>query len=147
MGDTRWYLAPQNQETVLHETAAELLAEEGQSVPDWEIVGPQIAAEIDRQSGQLLADASTDYDAFEKLRARAVHVYGRADPAVCGLIGVTAGYLFLVIVGPKFLSSAAANPGLGLTPVILTILAVALGIRWTLWRRRRTALILNPPRK
>ena len=145
MGDTRRYLAPQNQETVLHETAAELLAEEGQSVPDWEIVGPQIAAEIDRQSGQLLADASTDYDAFERLRARAVHAYGRADPAVCGLIGVTAGYLLLVIVGPKFLSSAAANPGLGLTPVILTILAVALGIRWTLWRRRRTALMRSLP--
>ena len=85
MGDTRRYLAPQNQETVLHETAAELLAEEGQSVPDWEIVGPQIAAEIDRQSGQLLADASTDYDAFERLRARAVHAYGRADPAVGGI--------------------------------------------------------------
>ena len=43
MGDTRRYLAPQNQETVLHETAAELLGEEGQSVPDCEIVGPQIA--------------------------------------------------------------------------------------------------------
>src|SRR6476661_8281746 len=145
MGDTRRYLAPQNQETVLHETAAELLAEEGQSVPDWEIVGPQIAAEIDRQSGQLLADASADYGAFERLRARAVHAYGRVDPVVCGLIGVMAGYLLLVIAGPEFLSSAAANPGLGLTPVILAILAVALGIRWTLWRRRRTARMRSLP--
>ena len=55
MRDTRRHLAPQNQEAVLHEAAAMLLAEEGQSVPDWEIVGPQIAAEIERQSGQLLA--------------------------------------------------------------------------------------------
>jgi hypothetical protein len=50
MRDTRRHLAPQDQETVLHETAAMLLAEEGKSVPDWEIVGRQIAAEIDRQS-------------------------------------------------------------------------------------------------
>jgi hypothetical protein len=47
--------------------------------------------------------------------------------------------------GRSFLSSAAANPRLGLTPVILTILAVALGIRWTLWRRRRTALMRSLP--
>jgi hypothetical protein len=141
MGDARRYLTPQDQETILHKTAAEVLAEEGQSVPDWEIVGPQIAAEIDRQSSQLLADASTDYDAFERLRVRAMHAYGRADPVVCGLIGVMAAYLLLVIAGPKFLSSAAANPGVGLTPLILAILVAALGIRWTLWRRRRTALM------
>ena len=84
MGHTRRHLAPQNQETVLHETAAELLAEEGQSVPDWEIVGPQIAAEIDRQSGQLLAEESTDYDAFERLRARAVYAYDAPTPRCAG---------------------------------------------------------------
>ena len=145
MRDTRRHLAPQDQETVLHETAAMLLAEEGQSVPDWEIVGPQIAAEIGRQSSQLLADASTDYDVFERLRARAVHVYGRVDPAMCWLSGTMAGYLFLVIAGPEFLSVAAANPGLGLMPWILAILAVALGIRWTLWRRRRAALMRSVP--
>ncbi len=141
MGAIRPYLAPPNQETVLHETADNLLAEEGKSVPDWEIVGLEIADEIDRQSGQLLADAWTDYDAFERLRTRAVHAYGRADPVVCVLIGIIAGYLLLVIAGPKFLSLAAASPGLGLTPLILAVLAVAIGIRWALWRRRRTALM------
>ena len=145
MRDTRRHLAPQNQEAVLHEAAAMLLAEEGQSVPDWEIVGPQIAAEIERQSSQLLAEAGTDYDAFERLRVRAVHAYGRADPAVCVLTGVMAGYLVLVITGPEFLSLAAARPGLGLTPLFLAILAAGLGIRWTLWRRRRTALMRSVP--
>jgi hypothetical protein len=145
MRDTRQHLVPQNQEALLHETAVMLLAEEGQSVPDWEIVGPQIAAEIDRQSSQLLVDARIDYDAFERLRARAMRVYGRVDSTVCGLIGAVAGYLFLVIAGPKFLSLAAGNPGLGLTPLILAILAVALGIRWTLWRRRRAALMRSVP--
>jgi hypothetical protein len=53
-----------------------------------------------------------------------------------------AGYLFLVIAAPEFLSLAAASPQLGLTPWIL---AVALGIRWTLWRRRRTALMRSVP--
>jgi len=122
-----------------------LLAEEGQSVPDWEIVGSQIGAEIESQSYQLLAEAGTDYDVFERLRARAVWAYGRADPAVCVLIGVTAGYLLLVIAGREFLSLAAARPGLGLTPLILAILAAGLGIRWTLWRRRRTALMRSVP--
>jgi hypothetical protein len=143
--DTRRHLAPQNEEAVFHETAAVLLAQEEKSVPDWEIVSPQIAAEIDQQSEQLLDDARADYDAFEKLRPRAVHAYGRVDPAVCGLIGALAGYLFLVIAGPEFLSLAAVYPGLGLTPWILTVLAVALGIRWTLWRRRRTALMRSVP--
>ena len=55
------------------------------------------------------------YDAFERLRARVVHTYGRVDPAVCGLIGAVAGYLFLVIAGPEFLPLAAASSGLGLT--------------------------------
>lgn len=145
MRDTWRHLAPQDQEAVLHEIAAVLLAEEGQSVPDWEIVGPEIAAEIDRQSGQLLTDARIDYDAYERLRARVVHAYGRADPIVWGLAGVMAGYLFLVITGPEFLSLAAANPGLGLTPWILAILLVALAIRWTLWRRRRAALVRSVP--
>ena len=145
MRDTRRHLAPRNQETVLHETADMLLAEEGKSVPDWEIVGQEIADEIDRQSGQLLADAWTDYDAFERLRTQAVRAYGRADPVVCVLTGVMAGYLFLVIAGPRFLSLAAANPGLGLTPLVLAALAVAIGIRWTLWRRRRTALMRSVP--
>jgi hypothetical protein len=145
MRDTRRHLAPRNQETVLHETADMLLAEEGKSVPDWEIVGQEIADEIDRQSGQLLADAWTDYDAFERLRTQAVRAYGRADPVVCVLTGVIAGYLVLVIAGPRFLSLAAANPGLGLTPLVLAALAVAIGIRWTLWRRRRTALMRSVP--
>ena len=122
-----------------------LLAEEGQSVPDWEIVGPQIAGEIDRQSSQLLADIQADYDAFERLRRRAVHAYGLADPVVCGLIGVMTVYLFLVIAGPQFLRLAAANPGIGLTPWFLALLAIALGIRWALWRRRRAALMLSVP--
>jgi hypothetical protein len=145
MRDTRRHLAPQDQETVLHETAAMLLMEEGQSVPDWEIVGPQIAGEIGRQSSQLLADARADYDAFERARTRAVHVYGRVDPVVCGLAGAVVGFLFLVIAGPEFLSVAAANPGLGLMPWILAVLAVALGIRWRLWRRRRTAVMRSVP--
>jgi hypothetical protein len=141
MRDIRRHLAPQNQEAVLHEAAAMLLAEEGQSVPDWEIVGPQIAAEIERQSSQLLAEAGMDYDTFERLRMRAVHAYGRVDPAVCVLTGVMAGYLVLVISGPGFLPLAAARPGLGLTPLFLAILAAGLGVRWTLWRRRRRALM------
>ncbi len=145
MQDIRRHLAPRNQETVLHETADMLLEEEGESVPDWEIVGQEIADEIDRQSGQLLTDAWTDYDAFERLRTQAVHAYGRADPVVSVLTGVMAGYLFLVIAGPRFLKLAAANPGLGLTPLVLAVLVVAIGIRWRLWRRRRTALMRSVP--
>jgi hypothetical protein len=145
MRETRRHLAPQDQEAVLHEAAAVLLAEEGQAVPDWEIVGPQVAAEIGRQSAQLLADARADYDAFERLRVRAVHAYGRVDPVVCVLAGAMAVYLFLVIVGPEFLSLAAANPGLGLTPWFLAVLAVGLGIRWRVWRRRCTALMRSVP--
>src|SRR3984957_18308154 len=140
MGDGWLPLAPQDQEAVLREIAGVLLAEEGEFVPDWEIVGPEIADEIDRQSGQLLAEARIDYDAYEGLRARAARAYGWADPIVCGLAGVMAGYLFLFIAGPEFLPLAAANPGLGLTPWILAALAVALGVRWTLWRRSRAAL-------
>jgi hypothetical protein len=136
---------PHNQEKVLREIADFLLAGEGQSVPDWEIVGPQIAAEIDRQSGQLLADVSADYDAFERQRARAVIEWGRADPFVCGLAGALAAYLCLAIAGPDFLPVAAASPGLGLTPWIVMIVAVALGVRWTVWRSRRTALMRSVP--
>jgi hypothetical protein len=51
MRDTRRYLLPPDQEAVLHGIADSLLEEEGQSVPDWQLVGPQIATEIDRQSG------------------------------------------------------------------------------------------------
>jgi hypothetical protein len=148
MRDTRWRLAPQDQEAILLKTADVLLAEEGRTVADWEFIGPQIADEIGRQSSQLLADARTDYDAFERLRKRAVHVYGRVDPLVCGLSGATAGYLFLVIAGPRFRFlplAAAASPGLGLTPLFLAVLAVALGIRWALWRRRHAALMRSVP--
>jgi hypothetical protein len=137
MRSTRQYLVSQDQEAVLRATATGLLAEEGQSVPDWEIVGPQIAAEIDRQSRQLLSDAEADYDALEVLRVQAVHAYGHADPIMCVLVAAVVGYLSLVIAGPQFLSSAAANPGLGLTPLIVASLGVALGVRWMLWRRRR----------
>ena len=56
-----------------------------------------------------------------------------------------AGYLFLVIWGPEFVSMATAAPGLGLTPWILAALAVGIGIRWRLWRRRRTALMRSVP--
>ena len=143
--DTRRDLAPQNQEKVLRDIADQLLDEEGKSVPEWEIVGPQIEAAIDQQSSQLLADARTDYDAFEKLRTQAVHAYGRADPVVCVFMGAMAGYLFLFIAGPRFLALAAANPGLGLTPLVLAVLAVAIGIRWTLWRRQRMALMRSVP--
>jgi hypothetical protein len=145
MWDTRRHLAPQDQDVVLHEAAAVLLAEEGQSVPDWEIVGPQIAREIDRQSNQLLADTQADYDAFEASRTRAVHAYGRADPVVCGLMAIIAAYLFLAISGPRFLPLAVASPGLGLTPWFLAFLTVALGIRWVAWRRRRAALMSSVP--
>ena len=71
-------LSPPNQGAILHATAAVLLDEEGRSVPDWEIVGPQIAAEIDRQSGELLADASADFDAFETA-AGASHAHRTGD--------------------------------------------------------------------
>jgi hypothetical protein len=118
---------------VLEETAEVLLAEEGRGVADWEFVGPQIADEIRLQAHQLLADARLDFDAFERLRERGVRVYGRVNPLVCGLIGATAGYLFLVIAGPRFLPlAAAAGPGLGLTPLVLAVLVVALGVSWVL---------------
>ena len=145
MRDTKRYLAPLDQDEVLYQISAELLEAEGRSVPDWEIVGPQIAAEIGRQSAQLLADAQDDFDSFERLRAQAAHEYMRLDPTVGVLAGGIAVYLFLVIAGPEFLSSAAANPGLGLTPLILAILAVVLGIRWTLWWRRHTGLMRSVP--
>ena len=145
MRDTRRHLTPQDPKAVLNEAADMLLAEEGQSVPDWEIVRPQIAGEIDGQSSQLLADAGTDYDAYERLRERAVHEYGRVNPVVCGLVGVIAVYLFLIIAGPDFLPLAAANPGLGLTPLFFAVLTLALGAGWTLWRRRRAALMRSVP--
>jgi hypothetical protein len=145
MRDITRHLAPRDQSAVLHEISAALLAEEGQSVPGWDIVGPQIAAEIDRQSGQLLADAWTDYDAFERTRARAVHAYRRADPAVCVIAGGMVGYLFLVIAGPELLPRTTTSPGQGLTRLIIVTLAVALWIRWMLWRRRHTALMRSVP--
>jgi hypothetical protein len=145
MRDTRRYLVPKDQEAVLNQVSAALLAVEGRSVPDWDIVGPQIAAEIGRQSAQLLADARADYDGFERLRARAAHAHRRADPIVCMLAGAIAGYLSLVIAGPWFLPVAADNPGLGLTSLILAILAVAVVIRWPLWWRRHTRLMRSVP--
>jgi hypothetical protein len=141
MRETRRYLSPQNQKEVLHRTSAALLAVEGRSVPrpdwesDWRTVCDEIEDEIGRQSARLLADARADYDGFERLRTRAVYASRRADPVVCVLAGAFAGYLFLVYAGPEFLSLAAANPGLGLTPLILAILAVALMLRWALWWR------------
>jgi hypothetical protein len=123
------------------ETAAQLLAEESVFVSDWEIVGPQIAGEISGQSGQLLADARADYDAFERLRVQAVDLFGRADPAMCWIGGVLTGYLLLVIEGPGFVPLAAAKPGLGMTPLILATLVISFAIRWMLTRRRRAALM------
>jgi hypothetical protein len=127
-------LTPRDPEVVLSEFAEVLLAEEGaQSVPDWEIVGPQVADEIGRQSEQLLADARDDYDRFEGLRAGAVRKYGTADPAVCVLSGAIAGYLSL--------SLALSLPGIGLTPFVVAVLLIALGLRWVAWRRRRASVL------
>jgi hypothetical protein len=141
MWHTRRHLAPPDQAAVLHEAAADLLAEEGQSVPDWETVGPQIADEIDRQSEELLADARADYDAFERLRTRAAHAYRGVNRFVGVLATVIAGYLFLFFAGPEFLPVAAANPGLGLTVPILSVLAVVLIVGGAVWRWRRRALM------
>src|ERR1700722_15262181 len=99
MRDIRQHLASANQRTVLSETASALLEEDGRSVDDW--VSNQIEKEIDDQTHQLLALASSDYDAFDRKRVRAVHAYGRADPVVCVLAGAAAGYVFLVIAGPR----------------------------------------------
>jgi len=143
MRDIRQHLASPNQRTVLYETASALLEGEGQSVADW--VSNQIEQEIVDQAHQLLALASSDYDAFDRKRVRAVHAYGRADPVVCGLAGAIAGYVFLVIAGPRFLPLAAANPGLGWTLWLLAALTVALGTRWTLWWRRQRALMRSVP--
>lgn len=129
----RW-LTPWDPEVVLAEFADVLLAEEeAQSVPDWEIVGPQVAEEIGRQSGQLLAEVRDDYDRFEGLRAGAVRKYGTADPAVCVLFGAIAGYLSL--------SLALSLPGIGLTPFVVAVLLIALGLRWMVWRRRRASVL------
>jgi hypothetical protein len=137
MRDLRRQLRSQNQEAVLQATSDRLLAEAGLSVPDWEFVSQEIVS----HSGELLADAQADFNAFETLRARVLHRYGRADPVMCVLAGVVAGYVLLVIAGPRFLPWAAANPGVGLTPLILAVLAVAFGIQLTLWLLRRTALM------
>jgi hypothetical protein len=143
MRDIRQHLASPNQRTVLYETASALLEGEGQSVADW--VSNQIEQEIVDQTHQLLALASTDYDKFERRRLRALHAYGRADPVVCGLAGIIAGYAFLLIAGPRFLPLAAANPGLGWSLWLLAALAVALGVRWALWWRRQAALMRSVP--
>jgi hypothetical protein len=145
MRGTWGHLAKQDQKVVLGEITGLLLAEEGQSFPDWEVLGPQIADDIGRQSDQLIADARTDYDAYERLRAMAVRALDRADPMVSGLTGALAGYLFLVIAGPKFLPLAAANPGIGLAPWILAVLLIALAIRWTLRQRWRATLARSVP--
>jgi hypothetical protein len=143
MRDIRQHLASANQRTVLSETASALLEEDGRSVDDW--VSNQIEKEIDDQTHQLLALASSDYDAFDRKRVRAVHAYGRADPVVCVLAGAAAGYVFLVIAGSRFLPLAAANPGLGWTLWLLAVLAVALAIRWTLWWRHQADLLRSVP--
>jgi hypothetical protein len=143
MRDIRQHLASPNQRTVLYETASALLDGEGQSVADW--VSNQIEQEIVDQTHQLLNLASTDYDAFERRRVRALHAYGRADPLVCGLAGIIAGYTFLLIAGPRFLPLAAANPGLGWSLWLLAALAVTLGVRWALWWRRQAGLMRSVP--
>ena len=144
MRDTRRYLAPQDQEAVLHEAAAMLLAEEGQSVPDWEIVGPQIAAEIGRQSasfspmrGLITTPSRGCVRGPTRLRA--------PTPLCAGWPGPWPDTCSWLSRGRSSCRLAAANPGLGLTPLILAILAVALGIRWALWRRRRAALMRSVP--
>jgi hypothetical protein len=130
---------------VLHEAAAVVLAEDGQSVPDWEIVGPQIETEVGLKSEQLLAEARADYENFEGLRSRAVRAYGRADPVVCILVGTVTAYLVLLIAGSRFLPPAEANHRLGLTLWVLSLLAAAFGICWARWRRRRTSLMRSVP--
>lgn len=146
MRGARRPLAPRNQEKVLHETADELLAEEGQPVPAWDIVGRQIADKIDEQASDLLAEAQDEYDHFEGLRARAARQYGRLDPTVCVLAGVVVAYLILTVSGPFLLpEKVKASPGIGLTPWILALPSAALAIRWPLWLRRRRALMRSVP--
>jgi hypothetical protein len=145
MRNSRRHLMPRNQEKVLREIADFLLAGEGQSVPDWEIVGPQIAAEIDQHSSQLLTDVLADYEAFERLRVRAVIEWGRPDPLVYELAGFLVAYVGLVVAGPYLFQVAAADPENGLTPWILMIAPVTLGTRWMIWRRRRAALMRSVP--
>lgn len=108
---------------------------EGQSSSGWTLGDAEIAGEIEGQAGKLLAEARDDYNAFEMLRLRAARAYARTDPAMCVLAGAIAGYLLLAIMGQRFLPPAMDVSQLGLTPWILAILAVALAIRWTLWRR------------
>src|ERR1700722_5788532 len=122
MRETARDLEQPDQRKVLAETSAALLAEEGESVPDWENVGPTIADEIASGAGGLLALAAADYQAYEALRLRAVRVYGRADRVVCLLAGALAAYLVLVAVVPRLLPSRVAGTGLALTPWILAVL-------------------------
>lgn len=146
MRGTRRPLAPRNQEEILHETADELLAEERQPVPAWDIVSQQIADQIDEQAGDLLAEAQEEYDHFERLRVRAARQYGRLDPTVCMLTGVVAAYLVLLVSGPFLLpNEVKAGPGIGLTPWFLAVPSAALAIRWPLWLRRRRALMRSVP--
>jgi hypothetical protein len=143
MSFNRRYLALGNsQEAVLRRVSAELLEEEGKFAPDWEMIRPQIEAEISKRSDQILADSRADYSDYERVRARTARAYGRAGLVVCLLAGAIAGYLLLVISGPVFLS-LAARPGVWLTPSILALLTVTLGIRYALWRR---AGFMNPAR-
>ena len=145
MRDTRRDLVPRDQEKVLSEISSALLVEEGESVPDWDAVSPQIAEEIERESGDLLADAAADYHVFETLRVRAVHIYGRTDSAVCVLAGALAAYLLLVITVPRLMPATVAGTGLGLTVWILGVLAVVFAVRLVLWLRQRTTLMRAVP--
>ncbi|HEX3712532.1 MAG TPA: hypothetical protein VHV09_07045 [Trebonia sp.] len=146
MRETARDLEQPDQRKVLAETSAALLAEEGESVPDWENVGPTIADEIETGAGGLLALAAADYQAYEALRLRAVRVYGHTDRVVCLLAGGLAAYLVLVAVVPRLMPSRVAGTGLALTPWILAVLAVALGIRLAWWLRKRAGLVRDLPR-
>lgn len=138
MRDIR-HLTPQAPEGVLHELAAALLAAEGESVPDWDIVGPAIADEVDQQASQLLSEAQPSYRVYDRLRARAANRRGRVDPAAGALTAAAVAYAVLVAAGPYFLPVAAARPGPGLTPLVLALLAAGLAVRLPLlWRKRRT---------
>ena len=140
MRDIRRHLAPQDPEGVLHEIAAGLLEEEGKSVPDWDIVGPEIAKEIDQQASQLLGEAQPVYRTYDRLRTRAADRHGRVDPTMGVLVGAAVAYVALVVAGPYFLSMAADNPGLGLTPWFLAPMVVGLVGRGPLWWRKRRKL-------
>jgi hypothetical protein len=140
------FLAQRKPEDTLRAIADKLMSGKSlnEQVPeeDPETWKPEIRRAIDRGQRVLLAAAQADYSSYERLRAEARRVRGRADPVICVLAGAGAAYLFLVAEGPQFLPAPAAEASshLGLTPLIVAVLAVAVAIRWVPWQRRRARL-------